>query len=106
MKVSSEVLTYVQTVKNFLKKNEEANKYFLNGIDENIFFEHLSDIAEKNFKSSGEPQLSKEQFDLLRKTMIALSIVNKPIDELTENNQESENKIFIDYRGMGKICLN
>lgn len=106
MDLSPDVLTYIQTVKNFLNKNEEARKYFLNGIEEELFYNHLSEIAEKNFESFGEPQLSREQFDLLRKTMRALSIVKKSIDELPEINKVEEDKIFIDYRGIGKICMN
>jgi hypothetical protein len=102
--MESEILTYIQTVKSFLKKNEEARKYFLSGVDEELFFQHLTEIAEKNFKSFGEPMLNREQFDLLRKTMKALSIIDKSIEELPTVSKEDN--IFIDYRGLGKICLN
>ena len=102
--MESEVLTYIQTVKSFLKKNEEARKYFLSGVNEDLFFEHLSEIAEKNFKTFGEPMLNREQFDLLRKTMKALSIVDKSLEDLPPITKEDN--IFIDYRGLGKICLN
>jgi hypothetical protein len=102
--MESEILTYIQTVKSFLKKNEEARKYFLSGVDEELFFEHLTEIAEKNFKTFGEPMLNKEQFDLLRKTMKALSIIDKSIDELPMVSKEDN--VFIDYRGLSKICLN
>jgi hypothetical protein len=104
MSLSPEVLTYLQTVKNFLKKNEEARKYFLSGVDEELFYEHLCDIAQKNFISLGEPMLNKEQFDLLRMTMKALSIAGKTFDDPKEPSPEDN--IFIDYRGLGKICLN
>lgn len=102
--MESEILTYIQTVKSFLKKNEEARKYFLSGVDEDLFFQHLTEIAEKNFKTFGEPMLNREQFDLLRKTMKALSIIEKSIDELP--TVTTEDNVFIDYRGLGKICLN
>ena len=102
--MESEILTYIQTVKSFLKKNEEARKYFLSGVDEELFFQHLTEIAEKNFKSFGEPMLNRERFDLLRKTMKALSIIDKSIEELPTVSKEDN--IFIDYRGLGKICLN
>jgi hypothetical protein len=102
--MESEILTYIQTVKSFLKKNEEARKYFLSGVDEELFFQHLTEIAEKNFKSFGEPMLNREQFDLLRKTMKALSIIGKSVEELPTVSKEDN--IFIDYRGLGKICLN
>jgi hypothetical protein len=107
MDSSPEVLTYLQTVKNFLKKNDEARKYFLHGVDEEMFYEHLIEIAQKNFEQLGEPMLNKEQFDLLRKTMKAISIVGKSVNELEEEEVvDSEKNIFVDYRGFGKICLN
>jgi len=48
--------------------------------------------------------LSKEQFDLLRKTVKAITIAKSPIKEDTK--EIIEDNIFIDYRGLGKICLN
>ena len=105
MKLSPEVLTYIQTVKNYLKKNDEARKYFLTGVDEDFFFQHLSEIAQKNLKSLGEAMLNKEQFDLLRNTMKAISIVNKSKIEDTQVINPEEN-IFIDMRGLSKICVN
>ena len=106
MDLSPEVLTYLQTVKNYLKKNDEARRYFLHGVDEEMFFEHLTEIAQKNFNQLGEPMLNREQFDLLRKTMKAISIVDKSITELDEEIPDPEKNIFVDYRGFGKICLN
>jgi hypothetical protein len=106
MDLSPEVLTYLQTVKNYLKKNDEARTYFLHGVDEEKFFDHLTEIAQKNFNQLGEPMLNKEQFDLLRKTMKAISIVDKSITELEEETPDPEKNIFVDYRGFGKICLN
>ena len=106
MDLSPEVLTYLQTVKNFLKKNDEAKKYFLHGVDEEMFYEHLCEISQNNFEQLGEPMLNKEQFDLLKKTMKAISIVGKSINELEEEVVDTEKNIFVDYRGFGKICLN
>jgi hypothetical protein len=106
MNLSPEVLTYLQTVKNYMKKNDEARRYFLNGVDEEMFYEHLLEISQKNFEQLGEPMLNKEQFDLLRKTMKAISIVNKSVEELDDIEEDPEKNIFIDYRGIGKICLN
>ena len=105
MDISPEVLVYLKTVKNFLSKNEEARKYFLSGVDEEMFYEHLVEIAQKNFEQKGDAMLTREQFDLLRKTMKAISIANKSITEIEEEYNPEQN-IFIDYRGIGKICLN
>lgn len=106
MKLSAEVLTYIQTVKNFLNKNEESKRYFLTNVDEDIFFERLGEIAQKNFDKNSEPMLSKEQFDSLRTTMKSLSEINKSTTDKNENGHNPEDNIFIDYRGLGKICLN
>ena len=46
--------------------------------------------------------LNKEQFELLRRTILAITISQKDIEEIP--NQEDN--IFIDMRGYGKICLN
>lgn len=104
MSLSPDVLTYIQTVKNYLKKNDEARSYFLTGIDEDYFFYHLGEIAQKNYESLGEAMLNKEQFDLLRNTMKAISVVNNlnSYDEIANNPEEN---IFIDMRGLSKICL-
>ena len=69
-KLSPEVLIYVQSVKNYFQKNDEAREYFIANSDEEQFFKHLSEISQKNFEQLGEPMLNKEQFDLLRKTMM------------------------------------
>ena len=106
MDLSPEVLTYIRTVKNFLSKNEEARRYFFNGVDETLFFDHLSEIAEKNYNSFGQPELSREQFDLLRKTMLALSVAKKSFEENDAPENKLEDNVFIDYRGIGKICMN
>ena len=68
--------------------------------------ETIIEIAQKNFEQLGEPMLNKEQFDLLRKTMKAISIVGKSVNELEEEVVDFEKNIFVDYRGFGKICLN
>ena len=56
-------------------------------------------IAQKNFDKQQDATLNKEQFELLRRTILVLEIAeSKPIT--------NEDNIFIDMRGYGKICLN
>lgn len=106
MDLSPEVLIYIQTVKNFLSVNEEAKNYFLaEGVDEETFFHHLAEISEKNYKSNGEVMLTRDQFELLRKTLAAASIAIREIPE-EEELEKLEDRIFVDSRGFGKICLN
>jgi hypothetical protein len=50
--------------------------------------------------------LSKEQFDSLRTTMKSISEINKSTTDTEKKEHNPEDNIFIDYRGLGKICLN
>lgn len=96
-----EVLIYIQNVKTYLKNNQEARDYFLSGIDEELFFKHLSEISQKNYETNGEVMLDMNQFELLRKTVAALAIAKKeiPSEDINEN-------IFFEIPNFGKICLN
>jgi hypothetical protein len=101
-----EVLIYIQTVKNFFSKNEGTREYFLSQIDEDIFFKYLGDISKKNFEQNGEVMLSEVQFELLRKTLIALRISEMDETELPIEmsfDYELETIIYIDDRGYEKI---
>jgi hypothetical protein len=101
-----EVLIYIQTVKNFFSKNEGTREYFLSQIDENIFFKYLGNISQKNFEESGEVMLSEVQFELLRKTLIAMRISEMDESELPIEMSfdfELETIIYIDDRGYEKI---
>jgi hypothetical protein len=101
---SPEVLIYLQTVKNYLKTNLEAREYFLGDSDEELFYKHLCEISQKNYEKNGEVMLDKDQFELLKTTVKAISIVNKEIPE--EPNKNIEKNIFMDLGDFGKICLN
>lgn len=97
-----EVLIYIQNVKTYFKNNQEARDYFISGVDEDLFFQHLSDISQKNYEKNGEVMLDMAQFELLRKTVAALAASKKdfPKEEVIEEN------IFFEIPGYGKICLN
>jgi hypothetical protein len=100
MDLSPEVLIYLQTVKNYFATNQEAREYFIADSDEEMFFNHLSEISQKNFENSGEVMLNKEQFELLRITVRAIQVTKD------DKPTEKEDLIFVDTRGFGKICLN
>lgn len=101
-KIPSEVLIYLQTVRNYLNNNNEAKDYFIGESDEELFFEHLTEISQKNFESNGEVTLNRDQFELLKKTISAISISKK---EIPLKPEVSEN-IFFEMKGFGKIYLN
>jgi len=101
-----EVLIYIQTVKNFFSKNEGTREYFLSQIEENLFFKYLGNISKKNFEENGEVMLSEVQFELLRKTLIAMKIAEMDESELPIEmsfDYELETIIYIDDRGYEKI---
>jgi hypothetical protein len=99
--MSPEVLIYVQNVRNYFKKDLEAREYFLNEIDEELFFKYLTEISQKNFEKEGEPVLSKEQFELIRKTLLLIDITKKEFKK-----ESPEDKLFMNVGVFGKICLN
>lgn len=95
-----EVLIYVQTVKNFFKSNNQARDYFLKNLDEEIFFKYLAEISEKNFKKNGEVALDVNQFELLKKTVQAITISKKPENELDNEH------LFFKVKDFGYFSLN
>lgn len=110
MDISPEVLIYVQTVKDFFKKNEKAADYFLNNSDEDNFFKHLTEIAQKNYEKDGDPMLNQEQFELLKRTIKAITIATSktPTKQIEIKNEDFDydNGVFIGFPNFGMICLN
>lgn len=102
--IPPEVLIYIQTIKTHFHKNEKMFDYFLKDSDENLFFEHLSVISQKNFEESGEVMLTRDQFEVLNKTIkaIVISKINYNESSITEK----ENTIFFDIPNFGQVCLN
>ena len=103
MNLSPEVLIYIQTVKGYFANNTEAREYFIGDSDEELFFQHLSEISQKNYDDEGEVMLNKEQFELLRKTVAAISSLKNTKEETIELKKEN---IFLEIPNFGEICLN
>jgi hypothetical protein len=76
----------------------ETKEYFIGDSNEDLFYEHLADISQKNFEKEKEPMLTQTQFELLRRVMSVVAISKK---EYT-----NEELAFIDIGEYGKICLN
>lgn len=70
MNFSPESLIYLQTLKSYFQNNEEAKKYFLSNLNEDDFFASVLNVAEKNFRKNGEPQLTQEQLEFLRVSLM------------------------------------
>jgi len=65
--MSPEVLIYVQSIKHYFKTNTDAQKYFTTEGKEEVFFDNISEISQKNFEENGEPELSIFQFEEIRR---------------------------------------
>ncbi len=77
--MDTEILVYLQKVKNYLNSNDEAREYFIGNSDAEEFYKHLTIISAKNFVDNGQPELTKEQFELLRKTILAVTISKQDV---------------------------
>lgn len=96
--LSSEVLIYIQKIKLYFEKHDEFKKYFASDIDDETFYNHITEIAVKNHEKTGDPTLSEEQFEFLRKTMTVLTMV--------KNNKFPKIPLWMDLGKYGKICSN
>ena len=107
-KISPEVLIYIQSVKNYFETNIEAKEYFLSNSNEELFYKHMTEIAQKNFTKNGEAILNREQFELLRKTITAITVVSKKKVEIKNEDFDYDNGVFIGlpFPNFGMICLN
>jgi hypothetical protein len=104
--VSPEVLIYLQTVKNYFEINKEAREFFLSNSDQELFYKHMSEIAQKNFEKNGDATLDREQFELLRKTIAAITVIKRV--EIKNEDFNYNNGVFIGlpFPNFGTICLN
>lgn len=97
--MDTEVLVYLQKVKTYLNSSEDARKYFIGESDVNEFYNQLTIISNKNFETNGQPELTKEQFELLRVTLIATTITKQRVFY-------SEDKLFMFLDEYPGICMN
>jgi hypothetical protein len=109
-KLSPEVLIYLQSVKNYFETNLEAKEFFLSNSDEELFYKHMTEIAQKNYEKNGTATLDREQFELLRKTIAAISVISKTKFkngiQFKKEDFDYDNGVFIEFSNFGSICLN
>jgi uncharacterized protein (UPF0305 family) len=94
-KMSSEVLIYVQNLRRYFETNTEAQKYFETIGNEELFFNYISEMSQKNFDENDEPQLTLEQFEEVRRKITKFAGKK---DEITG--------IFISLGDLGYVSLN
>jgi hypothetical protein len=107
--VSPEVLIYLQTVKNYFETNSETKSYFLSNSNEELFYKHMTEIAQKNYEKNGDATLDREQFELLRRTVAAISVTTTTNRvEIKDEDFNYDNGVFIGlpFPNFGTICLN
>lgn len=108
--VSPEVLIYLQTVKNYFETNKEAREFFLSNSNEDLFYKHMVEIAQKNFEKNGDATLDREQFELLRISVSVLNVNNEKTKRFEIKNEDFDynNGVFIGlpFPNFGSICLN
>lgn len=93
--MSPEVLIYIQTVKRHFNESVEAQEYFSIKGNEEIFYKDITEISQKNYDEYGDPELSIEQFEEVRRKIY--------------NSVGAENKIiatFMNVGDLGHISLN
>ena len=81
-----EILIYLNQVKDYLKKNEEALNYFVVNVDKDTFFDKLAKLSEINFEKSGEPTLTVHQFEQIRTELMIKE--KKEVENIDELNQQ------------------
>jgi hypothetical protein len=107
--ISPEVLIYLQTVKNYFETNNETKSYFLSNSNEELFYKHMTEIAQKNYEKNGDATLDREQFELLRRTVAAISVTTTTNRvEIKDEDFDYDNGVFIGlpFPNFGTICLN
>ena len=91
-----EVLIYINKLKQYLDTNKEARDHFLKNLDEEGYFEKVTEIAVKNFIEKNDPTLTMEQFEYVKKIMKVVEIGGRSDDYYNPI-------IFVDKRGLERI---
>ena len=65
--IPPEILIYIQNVRKYFTTNEETKEYFKIESSTDKFFDEVIELSHKNFKESGAPELTLEQFEEVRR---------------------------------------
>ena len=70
----------------------------------------MTEIAQKNYEKNGTATLDREQFELIRKTIAAISVISetkfKHGIKFKKEDFDYDNGVFIEFSNFGSICLN
>lgn len=105
-KMSPEVLIYIQSIKKFFKSHEEAQEYFEIKGNEDIFFKHVTEISQKNFEETGEPELTLFQFEFLKQKISKPTSMMDSNDTVSGEREITSTGIFASVGNFGLFSLN
>jgi len=82
---NADVIIYVSKLKTFLDNDSDASEFFYgkNGQDE--FYELVKIFAKKNIEDKGEPDLTQEQFEQIRKKIFHITANKDITSEIIKN---------------------
>lgn len=101
-----DVLIYVNTLKEFFKKDKQAFKDMFGtlDIDKELYFQRLTEIAIYNLNNSGIPTLSTVQmFDIVKELTQSISEGTNLINII---EKEQKGLFMKTIKGFPPICLN
>ncbi len=92
--MNTEVFIYLQKVKEYMKKNDEARESLMIDKDEEKFYDLLTKFSLNNLTKTGFPELSHQQFVMIS------TLVNNPNTEIVfdddiELGEEGDSYIFL-----------
>ena len=82
---NTDVIIYVSKLKAFLDNDSDASEFFYGKNGETEFYDLVIIFAEKNVKDKGEPDLTQEQFEKIRKKIFQITTNKDITPEIIKN---------------------
>ena len=67
--IHSDVLIYMDKLKDYINNNDKAKKYFIGENNEEQFYDMVLNVAIVNHHKRNEPNLSEAQFEFIKITL-------------------------------------
>jgi len=82
---NTDVIIYISKLKAFLDNDSDASEFFYGKNGETEFYDLVRIFAEKNVKDKGEPDLTQEQFEKIRKKIFQITTNKDITPEIIKN---------------------
>ena len=89
------LLIYIKRVKDFMKINANERNYLMNDENEDRFYDLLAKFSYNNWKTVGTPELSKGQFETIKKILSTKEYEDSEIVFTNDSNDEGDSWIFV-----------